>query len=136
MATLDDLPIGKTATVAAVGGEGSLRQHFLDMGIVPSVDATMVKHAPLGDPLEVRVRGYELTLRRDDARKIEVVDVRDAPDAPEGSVSGKPVPHPGLGEGGRFHDRSNRSIPCRKARRSRSRSWATRTAARRRCSTS
>ena len=106
MATLDDLPIGKTATVAAVGGEGSLRQHFLDMGIVPSVDATMVKHAPLGDPLEVRVRGYELTLRRDDARKIEVVDVRDAPDAPEGSVSGKPVPHPGLGEGGRFHDRS------------------------------
>ena len=49
---------------------------------------------------------YELTLRRDDARKIEVVDVRDAPDAPEGSVSGKPVPHPGLGEGGRFHDRS------------------------------
>ena len=106
MATLDDLPIGKTATVAAVGGEGSLRQHFLDMGIVPSVDATMVKHAPLGDPIEVRVRGYELTLRRDDARKIEVVDVRDAVDVPEGPVSSKPVPHPGLGEGGRFHDRS------------------------------
>ena len=135
MATLDDLPIGKTATVAAVGGEGSLRQHFLDMGIVPSVDATMVKHAPLGDPLEVRVRGYELTLRRDDARKIEVVDVRDAVDVPEGPVSSKPVPHPGLGEGA-GSTIAPKSIPCRKARRSPSPSWATRTAARRRCSTS
>ena len=66
MTTLNDLPIGKTATVAAVGGEGSLRQHFLDMGIIPLVDVTMVKHAPMGDPLEVRIHSYELTLRRDE----------------------------------------------------------------------
>ena len=106
MTTLNDLPIGKTATVAAVGGEGSLRQHFLDMGIIPLVDVTMVKHAPMGDPLEVRIHSYELTLRRDDARKIEIVDMRDAADAQESRPLGKPVPHPGLGEGGKFHDRS------------------------------
>ena len=101
MTTLNDLPIGKTATVAAVGGEGSLRQHFLDMGIIPLVDVTMVKHAPMGDPLEVRIHSYELTLRRDDARKIEIVDMRDAADAQESRPLGKPVPHPGLGEGGK-----------------------------------
>ncbi len=106
MTTLNDLPIGKTATVAAVGGEGSLRQHFLDMGIIPLVDVTMVKHAPMGDPLEVRIHSYELTLRRDDARKIEIVDMRDAADAQESRPLGKPVPHPGLGEGGKFHDRA------------------------------
>ena len=78
MGTLNDLPIGKSATVVAVGGEGSLRQHFLDMGIIPQVDVTMVKHAPMGDPVEVRIHGYELTLRRDDARRIEVADVRAA----------------------------------------------------------
>ncbi len=107
MTTLNDLPIGKTATVAAVGGEGSLRQHFLDMGIIPLVDVTMVKHAPMGDPLEVRIHSYELTLRRDDARKIEIVDMRDAADAQESRPLGKPVPHPGLGEGGKFHDRAD-----------------------------
>ena len=73
MGTLNDLPIGKTATVVAVGGEGSLRQHFLDMGIIPQADVAMVKHAPMGDPVEVRIHGYELTLRRDDARKIEII---------------------------------------------------------------
>ena len=78
MGTLNDLPIGKSATVVAVGGEGSLRQHFLYMGIIPQVDVTMVKHAPMGDPVEVRIHGYELTLRRDDARRIEVADVRAA----------------------------------------------------------
>ena len=69
MSTLNNLPLGHTATVVAVGGEGSLRQHFLDMGIIPQVDVTMVKHAPMGDPVEVRVHGYELTLRLDDARR-------------------------------------------------------------------
>ncbi|MEG0417818.1 MAG: ferrous iron transport protein B [Gordonibacter sp.] len=105
MSTLDNLPIGKTATVMAVGGDGSLRQHFLDMGIIPQVDVTMVKHAPMGDPVEVCIRGYELTLRLADARKIEVDDVRDLScagrRAPE---ERKPLPHPGLGEGGKFHD--------------------------------
>ena len=61
--TLKDLPIGKTATVTTVGGEGALRQHFLDMGLIPKADVTMVKFAPMGDPVEVRIHGYELTLR-------------------------------------------------------------------------
>ena len=78
MTTLKELPIGKTATVERVGGDGALRQHFLDMGLIPQADVTMVKHAPMGDPVEVRVHGYELTLRLDDAARIEVSDVRDA----------------------------------------------------------
>ena len=79
--TLKDLDIGKTATVVSVGGEGALRQHFLDMGLIPGVQATMVKYAPMGDPLELRIHGYELTLRKDDAAKIIVNDVRDAKEA-------------------------------------------------------
>ena len=59
--TLKDLPIGKTATVTTVGGEGALRQHFLDMGLIPKADVTMVKFAPMGDPVEVRIHGYELS---------------------------------------------------------------------------
>ena len=117
MGTLTDLPIGTTATVVAVGGEGSLRQHFLDMGIIPQADVAMVKHAPMGDPVEVRIHGYELTLRRDDARKIEVADEREA-DAerlggarPRRSFAER-VEHPGLGEGGKFHDRdAERPLP-------------------------
>ena len=117
MGTLNDLPIGKTATVVAVGGEGSLRQHFLDMGIIPQADVAMVKHAPMGDPVEVRIHGYELTLRRDDARKIEVADEREA-DAerlggarPRRSFAER-VEHTGLGEGGKFHDRdAERPLP-------------------------
>lgn len=76
--TLKDLPIGKTATVTAVGGEGALRQHFLDMGIIPMADVTMVKYAPMGDPVEVRIHSYELTLRLADAAKIEIDNIRDA----------------------------------------------------------
>lgn len=76
------------------------------MGIIPLVDVTMVKHAPMGDPLEVRIHGYELTLRRDDARKIQIVDMRDASGSQGSRAPGKPVPHPGLGEGGKFHNRS------------------------------
>ena len=70
--TLKDLPIGKTATVRAVGGEGALRHHFLDMGLIPTASVTMVKYAPMGDPIEIRLRGYELTIRKDDAKMIEV----------------------------------------------------------------
>ena len=75
--TLKDLPIGKTATVTVVGGEGALRQHFLDMGIIPMADVTMVKYAPMGDPVEVRIHSYELTLRLADAAKIEIDNIRD-----------------------------------------------------------
>ena len=70
--TLKDLEIGKTAVVTVVGGEGALRQHFLDMGVIPGVSVTVVKLAPMGDPIEIRVRGYELTLRVEEAEKIEV----------------------------------------------------------------
>ena len=69
--TLKDLPIGKTATVTVVGGEGALRQHFLDMGIIPMADVTMVKYAPMGDPIEIRIHSYELTLRLADAAKLK-----------------------------------------------------------------
>ncbi|MGN0623096.1 MAG: ferrous iron transport protein B [Oscillospiraceae bacterium] len=101
--TLKDLPIGKTATVLSVGGEGELRQHFLDMGIIPKADITMVKYAPMGDPVELRINSYELTLRLADAEKIEITDVRDhQPQARAERVKRKTV-HPGLGEGGKYH---------------------------------
>ena len=80
--TLKDLPIGKTATVQSVGGDGALRQHFLDMGLIPQADVTMVKYAPMGDPVELRIHSYELTLRLADAQKIIVENVRDAKAAP------------------------------------------------------
>ena len=76
--TLRDLEIGKTATVVSVGGEGALRQHFLDMGVIPEADVTMIKYAPMGDPVELRIHGYELTLRLADAEKIVIGDVRDS----------------------------------------------------------
>ena len=69
--TLDELGIGKSASVVSVGGEGALRQHFLDMGIIPEAQLTLVKFAPMGDPIEFLIHGYELTLRLDDAKKIE-----------------------------------------------------------------
>lgn len=70
--TLDELRVGRTATITAVGGEGPLRCRLLDMGLIPHTAVTLQKVAPMGDPIEIRVRGYELTLRVDDARKIEV----------------------------------------------------------------
>ena len=102
--TLRDLPIGKTATIRSVGGEGALRQHFLDMGLIPQGNVTMVKYAPMGDPMELRIHSYELTLRLADAEKIEIENIRDAKEV---SVSGnrKNIPHPGLGEGGKYHQK-------------------------------
>ena len=100
--TLRELPIGKTATIVSVGGEGALRQHFLDMGLIPTGDVTMVKYAPRGDPVELRIHSYELTLRLADAEKIEIENVRDAESAAK-KKAGTSVPHPGLGEGGKFH---------------------------------
>ncbi len=110
MTSLNNLPIGKTATVVSVGGEGSLRQHFLDMGIIPDAMVTMVKHAPMGDPLEIRIHGYELTLRLDDARKIEIDDIRDEAIISRcGAEACRPLAHPGLGEGGKFHNKRDES---------------------------
>lgn len=108
--TLKDLPIGKSATILSVGGEGALRQHFLDMGIIPKADITMVKYAPMGDPVEVRIHSYELTLRLSDAEKIEIDSIRDAislSGTPDPSFDKKVMLHPGLGEGGRFHDKND-----------------------------
>ena len=73
--TLRELKIGKSAVIKTVGGEGALRQHFLDMGLIPGTVVTYVKAAPMGDPIEIRVRGYELTLRVSDAKNIEVSEV-------------------------------------------------------------
>ena len=73
--TLGDLQIGKSARIERVGGDGALRQHFLDMGVIPGAEVTLVKLAPLGDPMELRIHGYELTLRLDDAKQIEIVPV-------------------------------------------------------------
>ena len=102
--TLKDLPIGKTATIRSVGGEGALRQHFLDMGLIPQGDVTMVKYAPMGDPMELRIHSYELTLRLADAEKIEIENIRAAGvPAEKKRCSTEPIPHPGLGEGGKFH---------------------------------
>lgn len=115
MRTLKELKIGKTARVTAVGGEGALRQHFLDMGMIPGALVTLEKYAPMGDPMELKIHGYELTLRLDDAGHIEIED-DDVPDNQEEEYkSGKSANktgqkdkikekhHPGLGEGGKYH---------------------------------
>ncbi len=107
--TLRELEIGKSARITAVGGEGALRQHFLDMGVIPGATVTLEKYAPMGDPMELRIQGYELTLRLADAERIAVEPVFEKGDAEEGTVRKKAVKspkqreHPGLGEGGRYH---------------------------------
>ena len=108
MTSLRELPIGKTATIRSVGGEGALRQHFLDMGLIPKGEVTMVKYAPMGDPMELRIHSYELTLRLADAEKIEIENIRDAVRVPDSRAlhknnTARTIPHPGLGEGGKYH---------------------------------
>ena len=100
--TLDKIHIGKNALITQVGGEGALRQHFLDMGLIPGVIVTVEKYAPMGDPLQIHLHGYSLTLRKADAAKITVVADVEIPEKtdPEHTI----LEHPGLGEGGRFHD--------------------------------
>lgn len=108
--TLKELPIGKTAVVVSVGGEGALRQHFLDMGVIPGVEVTMVKYAPMGDPVELRVHGYELTLRLADAEKIMIEEVHEAGqeslEDTQKQIRRK-THHPGLGEGGKYHTKED-----------------------------
>ncbi len=104
--TLKELPVGKKATITMVGGEGALRQHFLDMGVIPGTDIVLVKFAPFGDPMEFMLHGYELTLRIADAEKIGIEDVRDAGEEAVGEEkrrNRKRMEHPGLGEGGKYH---------------------------------
>ena len=104
--TLKEIKEGQSARVMAVGGSGALRQHFLDMGIIPGTEVRVVKYAPMGDPVEICLHGYELTLRLDDAGEIEVGPV------PASVPQGKRYPrivseHHGLGEGGRFHPKGS-----------------------------
>ncbi|MBQ7547540.1 MAG: ferrous iron transport protein B [Clostridia bacterium] len=105
--TLKELQIGKSAVICAVGGEGALRQHFLDMGILPGAEATVVKLAPMGDPMEIRLHGYELTLRLDDAARIEVEPVPERTAAVHAKAKHVKNLHPGLGEGGKFHPKGS-----------------------------
>ncbi len=105
--TLKELAIGRSAVVTKVGGEGALRQHFLDMGVIPGAQVTLIKYAPLGDPMELKIHGYELTLRLADADKIDIEEVPETavPDKME-TAAGKSE-HPGLGEGGKFHPKGS-----------------------------
>ncbi len=108
--TLKELPIGKAAVVASVGGEGALRQHFLDMGMIPGVEVAMVKYAPMGDPVELRIHGYELTLRLADAEKITIEKVHEARhESLKDTLKqvGHKTHHPGLGEGGKYHTKKD-----------------------------
>ena len=105
MKTLRNLKIGERGRIAAVGGEGELRQHFLDMGLIPGADVEMIKLAPMGDPMEIMIHGYELTLRMDDAARIDVEPLREGelPEAETKASADMETEHPGLGEGGRYH---------------------------------
>ena len=106
--TLKELHIGESGIIQAVGGEGALRQHLLDMGVIPGAEVTVIKYAPLGDPVEIKIHGYELTLRLDDAARIVIEKTDHIEDQ-----SGKPSDeirlseHPGLGEGGKFHPKGS-----------------------------
>ena len=106
MKTLKDLPIGKTATIVSVDGNQDLRQHLLDMGLIPGSEITMIKHAPMGDPIEVRIHSYELTLRNDDANKITIENIHDKQSRPKQPKNIKQIFHPGLGEDGKYHLKS------------------------------
>lgn len=108
---LSELKIGQSACIVNVGGEGALRQHLLDMGMIPGAELTLVQFAPMGDPMEVRIHGYELTLRIAEAQEIEVTLLVEkgseaSPSSREGIGVGLKEEHPGLGEGGHYHDES------------------------------
>lgn len=111
---LNELSIGSTATILKVGGNGSLRQHFLDMGLIQGTEVTVVKYAPMGDPIELQIHGYELTIRLEDAQNIEISEPHKPKQAPvqesdeqkkREKILKQEKHHPGYGEGGRFHDK-------------------------------
>ena len=106
--TLKQLSIGDSAVVTSVGGEGALRQHFLDMGLIPGTEVKVMKYAPMGDPMEVRLHGYELTLRLAEADRIEIEPLKAESADEEGAREHSPKhPHPGLGEEGKFHPKGS-----------------------------
>ena len=107
--TIKDLPAGKSATILKVGGDGALTQHFLDMGLIQGAEVTVIKYAPMGDPVELRIHSYELTIRLSDAEQIEVsepycIDNKAVENVKMNSIVKE---HPGFGEGGRYHDKEN-----------------------------
>ena len=104
---IKDLEIGKSAKIKKVGGEGALRQHFLDMGLIPGAQITMIKFAPMGDPVEIKIHGYELTLRLADAEKIEIDKPYTIKTDNNIDTRKKDISHPGLGEGGKFHTKAD-----------------------------
>ncbi|MBQ4425046.1 MAG: ferrous iron transport protein B [Lachnospiraceae bacterium] len=105
--TIKELKIGQSAVITEVGGEGALRQHFLDMGMIPGTVVTLVKFAPLGDPMELMLHGYELTLRLADAEKVSVEVLPEKKKEESVPKKAKKAEHPGLGEGGRFHPKGS-----------------------------
>ena len=102
---LKELKIGQSAVITSVGGEGRLRQHFLDMGVIPGTRVTLVKLAPMGDPMQLTLHGYELSLRLADAEKIEIRPLAEQPQEPPQKKSRSH--HPGLGEDGKFHPKGS-----------------------------
>lgn len=105
--TLKELEIGESAAIKTVGGSGALRQHFLDMGMIPGAEVTVVKLAPMGDPMELQIHGYELTLRLAEADQIEIDPIKKRSRAHEGKEYLKPSEHPGLGEDGKYHSKES-----------------------------
>ena len=105
--TLKDLGIGKSAVVTKVGGEGALRQHFLDMGVIPGAEVTVVKYAPMGDPMELQIHGYELTLRLSEAEQIDISPIKERKNKHSRVERIIPSEHPGLGEDGRYHEKKS-----------------------------
>ncbi|WP_306479787.1 ferrous iron transport protein B [Mediterraneibacter sp.] len=103
--TLKELGIGQKGIILSVGGSGALRQHFLDMGLIRGAEVTVVKYAPMGDPIELKIHGYELTIRLDDAEKIEVKEIKAEEKQKERKVKRKSAVHPGYGEGGKYHEK-------------------------------
>lgn len=105
--TLKELEIGESAAIKTVGGSGALRQHFLDMGMIPGAEVTVIKLAPMGDPMELQIHGYELTLRLAEADQIEIEPIKKRSRAHEGKEYLKPSEHPGLGEDGKYHSKES-----------------------------
>jgi ferrous iron transport protein B len=105
--TLKELEVGKSAVILRVGGEGALRQHFLDMGMIPGAEVTVIKLAPMGDPMEVQVHGYELTLRLAEAQQIDIQPIGRRSRSHTFKDRAKDQDHPGLGENGKFHSKAD-----------------------------
>lgn len=105
--TLNELGIGKSAEILSVGGKGALRQHFLDMGMIPGAEVTVVKLAPMGDPMEIQIHGYELTLRLSEAQQIRIKTIPHRSKKFEGASRAQNMAHPGLGETGKYHSKAD-----------------------------